>query len=124
MSSESSVGYADLQEVKRRLNISDSITASDIKIAANMREADNYVNAQIQLHAVTPINNPEPEIVSLASSLAAAKFNYWQTPIKERNLSGIEEWQKAIQSHIMAFYGKKNPTELAGGQTFQRTTGF
>lgn len=124
MSSESSVGYADLQETKRRLNISDSITASDNKIDVNMRDADNFINAQIQLHELTPIANPDPEIVSLASSYAAALFNFWQTPIKEQNVSPLKHWEKKIQEHILAFYGKKNPTGLSGGQTFGSTTGY
>lgn len=124
MSSESTSGYADLMETKKRLNIPDSITATDEKIMSMGREADNYVNTQINLHALTPITNPDPEIVSLATGLAAAIFNYWQTPIKDRNLSGVEEWKKSIQEHIMATYGRKNPTMLSGGTTFGTTTGF
>jgi len=123
-SSESTAGYTDLLETKKRLNIPDSITASDEKIMSMGREADNYVNTQINLHALTPIANPDPEIVSMATSLAAAIFNYWQTPIKDRNLSGINEWKKSIQEHILATYGRKNPNFLAGGQTFGTTTGF
>lgn len=124
MSSESTSGYADLMETKKRLNIPDSITASDEKIMSMGREADNYVNTQINLHALTPITNPDPEIVSLATGLAAAIFNYWQTPIKDRNLSGVEEWKKSIQEHILATYGRKNPNLLSGGNTFGSTTGF
>lgn len=124
MSSESSVGYTDLQETKKRLNISDSITASDEKIMSMGRETDNYINTQINLHAETPIANPDPEIVSMANSCTAAIFNYWQTPIKDRNLDGINEWKKAIQEHILAVYGRKNPNLLAGGTTFGSTTGF
>ncbi len=124
MSSESNVGYADLQETKKRLNIPDSITASDEKIMSMGREADNYVNTQIDIHAITPITNPDPEIVSLSTGLAAAIFNYWQTPVKDRNLSGVEEWKKSIQEHILATYGRKNPNLLTGGDTFGKTTGF
>jgi len=124
LSSESTSGYADLMETKKRLNIPDSITASDEKIMSMGREADNYVNTQINLHALTPISNPDPEIVSLATGLAAAIFNYWQTPIKDRNLSGVEEWKKSIQEHILATYGRKNPNLLSGGNTFGSTTGF
>ena len=124
MSSESDAGYADLQETKRRLNQSDTQTAPNEKIADNMREADNYVNVQIALHAVVPFTNPDPEIVSMASSLAAAMYNYWQTPIKDRNLSGIKEWKEAIQAHIIAAYGRLNPSGLGGGVLFGKTTGF
>lgn len=124
MSSESTAGYADLLEAKRRLNIPDSVTASDEKIMTMAREADNYVNTQINLHALTPIANPDPEIVSMATSLTAASYNYWQTPIKDRNLSGIDQWKTAIQEHILATYGRKNPNLLAGGTTFGKTSGF
>ncbi len=88
------------------------------------RETDNYINTQINLHATTPIANPDPEIVSMANSCTAAIFNYWQTPIKERNLDGINEWKKAIQDHILAVYGRKNPNLLSGGTSFTSTTGF
>lgn len=124
MSSESSSGYADLQECQRRLNISGTQTATNEKISDNMREANNYVNTQINLHAITPIENPDPELISLASSLACTLYNYWQTPIKDRNLDAQNEWKKAIQEHILAVYGRKNPNLLAGGQTFGTTTGF
>jgi len=123
MSSTSQSGYADLREVKRRLNIPDSVTASDLKIADQMQEADNYVNVQINLHAITPLSNPDPELVSLSSSLAASLFNYWQTPIKDRNLDAIKSWKQAIQDHILATYGRKNPNLLTGGDTFGKTTG-
>jgi len=124
MSSESRVGYADLAECQRRLNIPASETATNKKIADNMREADNYTNTQINLHAVTPINNPDPELVSMASSLACTMYNYWQTPIKDRNLEATHEWKKAIQDHILAAYGRYNPTGLAGDKVFGKTTGF
>ncbi len=124
MSSESDVGYASLRETKRRLNQSDTQTGPNQKIADNMREADNYTNVQIDLHAETPISNPDPELVSMASSLAAAFYNYWQTPVKDRNLSGIKEWKQAIQDHILAAYGKLNPSRLGGGNLFGTTKGF
>jgi len=124
LSSESSSGYADLLEAKKRLNIPDSVSASDEKIMSMAREADNYVNTQINLHAITPITNPDPEIVSLSTGLTAAIYNYWQTPIKDRNLEGMNEWKKSIQEHILAVYGRKNPNFLAGGTTFGTTTGF
>ena len=124
MSSESQPGYANLTECKRRLNIPASNTAPNEKIADNMREADNYVNTQINLHALTPLTDPDPEIVSMSSSLACTLYNYWQTPIKDRNLDAQNEWKKAIQEHILAVYGRKNPNFLAGGTTFGTTTGF
>lgn len=124
MSSESNSGYANLTECKRRLNIPESNTAPNQKIGDNMREADNYVNTQVNLHAITPIINPDPEIISMASSLACTLYNYWQTPTKDRNLDAQNEWRKAIQEHILAVYGRKNPNLLAGGKTFGTTTAF
>jgi len=124
MSSTSQSGYADLREVKRRLNIPDLTKSSDQKIADNMQEADNYVNVQINLHAITPITVPDPELISLSSSLAASLFNYWQTPIKDRNLDAIKTWKQAIQDHILATFGRKNPNLLTGGNTFGKTGAF
>lgn len=117
-------GYGSIREVKRRLNISDSETSSDSKMQDYISEADNYVNVQISLHAVTPIVSPDAELVSLASSLAAGLFNYWQTPIKDRNLDAINSWKNSVQQHIIAAYGKYSANGLGGGNLFGRTTGF
>jgi len=114
---------ADLRETKRRLNIPDSESSSNEKINDFMQEADNFVNIQISPHASIPITNPGPELVSLASGLAATIFNYWQTPIKDRNLDGIEQWKKFVADHIMAVYGKKS-ANLGGGNLFGKTSGF
>ena len=123
-SATSDSGYSDLAQVKKRLNQDLLVTAPNIKIHDNMQEAVNYVNTQINLHAITPIEAPDPEIISLASSLAATLYNYWQTPIKDRNLDSITSWKKAIQDHILATYGRKNPNLLSGGDMFGTTTGF
>jgi len=124
MSASSDSGYSDFQQVKHRLNQDLLVTAPDKKIHENMQEADNYVNTQINLHAITPIEAADPEIVSLATSLAATLYNYWQTPIKDRNLDPILSWKQAIQDHILATYGRKNPNLLTGGDMFASTTGF
>lgn len=124
MSATSDSGYADFQQVKKRLNQDLSVTAPDTKIHDMMQEADNYVNTQINLHALTPIDTADPEIISLSTSLAATIYNYWQTPIKDRNLDPIKFWKQSIQDHILATYGRKNPNLLAGGDTFGTTTGF
>ncbi len=124
MSAVSNSGYADFQQVKKRLNQDLSVTAPDKKIHDMMQESDNYVNTQINLHAITPIDTPDPEIISLSTSLAATIYNYWQTPIKDRNLDPIKFWKQSIQDHILATYGRKNPNLLAGGDTFGTTTGF
>lgn len=124
MSSTTIGQVADLRETKRRLNIPDSDSDSDAKIQDFMQEADNFVNIQISPHDDIPITNPGPELVSLASSLAAAIFNYWQTPIKDRNLSGITEWKTFISNHIEAVYYKRSASGLGGGDLFGKTTGF
>ena len=115
---------ADLRETKRRLNLPDTVSQSDAKIQDFMQEADNFVNIQISPHADIPITNPGPELVSLASSLAATLFNYWQTPVKERNLDGIKEWKKFVSDHINAIYSRKSASGLGGEQLFGKTTGF
>ena len=124
MSATSDSGYADFQQVKKRLNQDLVVTAPDKKIHDMMQEADNYVNTQINLHAITPIETPDPEIISLSTSLAATIYNYWQTPIKDRNLDPIKFWKQSIQDHILATYGRMNPNLLGGGNLFKTTTGF
>ena len=103
-------GYADLRQIRQRLNIADTQTAPDEKIQAYMKEADNYVNIQIGIHAITPIANPDDELRSLASALGAATYNYWTSPDKPD--IGIKEYKERIQDHIMVVYGKKNPSGL------------
>ena len=117
-SATSDSGYSDFAQVKKRLNLDLLVTAPNKKIHDMMQEADNYINTQINLHAITPIEAPDPELISLASSLAGTIYNYWQTPIKDRNLDPITSWKKAIQDHILATYGRLNPTLLGGGDMF------
>lgn len=112
-------GYADLRMARQRLNLSDTQTMADEKIQTYMRESDNYVNTQIGLHAVTPISNPDDELRSLASALAAATYNYWVSPGKPSE--GIKEYKGRIQDHIMAKYGRKNPTGLSAN-SFVKTS--
>jgi hypothetical protein len=104
------MGYANLKQVKQRVIIEDSVSDSDEKLNGFMVEADSYVNNQISVHATIPISSPDDELVMLSSSLAAATYNYWQTPAKERTLDGITQWETRIQDHIQAVYGKKNPS--------------
>lgn len=111
-------GYSDLRGIRKRLNIADTQTAPDEKIQEYMKEADNYVNVQIGLHAVVPITNPDDELRSLAYALAAATYNYWTSPDKPE--SGIKEYKQRIQDHIMTIYGQKNPSGLTSS-TFSKT---
>ncbi len=124
MSSTEAGQIANLRETKRRLNIPDSVSSSNLKIQDYIQESDNYVNIQASPHTTTPITNPSPELVSLSSSLAAALFNYWQTPTKDRNLSGVTEWKKAIEKHIDGVYARKSASGLGGGNLFGKTSGF
>jgi hypothetical protein len=124
MSSTEAGQIANLREVKRRLNIPDSVSSSNLKIQDYIQESDNFVNIQVSPHATTPLTNPSAELVSLASSLAAALFNYWQTPIKDRNLDGIKEWKDFIAKHIDGVYARKSGAGLGGGNLFGKTSGF
>ena len=87
-----------------------------------MSEADSYVNIQVGVHAVTPLTNPDNEIISLASGLAASIYNYWQTPAKDRTLEGIKEWKNSIAEHIKGFYGQKDRSGTSG-DSFTSTRG-
>ncbi len=103
-------GYADLRQIRRRLNLADTQTSADEKIQVYMREADNYVNIQFSIHATVPITNPDDELRSLSSALAASTYNYWVSPDKPD--SGIKEYKERIQDHIKAVYGKYNASGL------------
>ena len=124
MSSTQIGQVASLRETKRRLNLPDTVSKSDAKIQDFMQEADNYVNIQVSPHTAIPIENPGPELVSLASSLAATMFNYWQTPIKERNIDGIKEWKKFVADQINAVYSKKSESGFDGASLYEKTTGL
>lgn len=112
--------YADLKQTKQRANTEDTKSESDEKLNSYMTEADGYINNQISLHAVTPVANPDSELVTRGSSLAAALFNYWQAPAKDRTIEAVEYFEQKIQDHILAVYGKKNPTGLSGS-SFAKT---
>lgn len=121
MSSTPIQTHADLVETKGFLNIPNSATDSDARVTTAMHMADNYLNNQIQLHEIVPIISPDPELVSLASALAAAQYNYFQSPQKTDLMKDIKSWETRVQDHILANYAKKNPTGLAGGKTFGKT---
>jgi hypothetical protein len=114
--------HADLDETKGFLNIPLSDNTSNVRITNATHMADNYINNQIQLHELIPIVSPDPELTSMASAHAAAIFNYFQSPDKTNLMTDINGWKKSVQEHILANYGKKNPTGLAGGQTFGKTS--
>lgn len=118
------MAFATLIQTKEHLNIPTLITASDAKITTSMNTADTYIDTQTALHATLPITPIPPELAQLASSLAAADYNYWQSPQKNELLKSITFWEKRIQDFIMANFGKKNPTELAGGKIFGTTRGI
>ncbi len=114
--------YADLKQVKERLNIPQSNITSDEKIGTHMNEADAFVNVQFSIFEITPLSNPDPEVISMTSSLAAAFSNYWQTPAKDRTLDGIKEWKDAIAEHLKAVKGQKTRSDTSG-DTFSATKG-
>ena len=113
-------GYADLKQVKARINISDSITQADEKISNYLTEADTFINTQVGLHAVTPINSPDPELISLASGMAAALYNHWN---KQGEFKIVDGYKKGIGEHIRVVYGKKNPDGLTAN-TFSISKGI
>ena len=115
--------YADLKEVKQRLNIPDSVTTVDEKVNTAMREADAFVNTQVGVHVTTPLENPDAQIISLASGLASALYNVWQSPAKDTVWKIVDNYQKQIGDHIKAFYAGE---DISGhtGDTFSSTNGI
>lgn len=118
------MAFATLVETKQHLNLDSGFTAADTKITTSMNSADNYIDTQTQLHATLPITPVPAELITLASQLAAAQYNYWQSPEKTDLLKSVAYWEKRIQDFILANFGKKNPTKLSGGKTFGSTAGI
>lgn len=119
--------FSDLDETKDYLNIARSNDDSDEKITTARNAADNYTATQIRLHATIPLTNPDPELTSLASQLAASYFNQFQNPMKQEVAQITLITKQALQDYVMATYGRKNPGGLSGAETFGVTsanTGF
>lgn len=110
--------FSDLDTTKKFLNIPPSNTTSDAKINVSREMADNYCNVQINLHQLVPLVTIPPSLVSLGSALAAAYYNYFQSPDKTDLAKDVKLWSTQVQDYIMANYSKKNPTGLAGGNVF------
>lgn len=127
MSSTPDQTFSDLDETKDYLNIARSNDDSNEKIQTARNAADNYTVSQNRLHATIPLNDPDPELTSLASQLAASYFNQFQNPMKQEVAQITIITKKALQDYIMATYGRKNPGGLSGAETFGVTsaiTGF
>ena len=123
MSQPTTTNYANLDDVKRRLNIPQDNTLVNEKIGVALREADAFVNVQVGVHANVPLKNPDPQIISLAGGLASALYNMWQSPSKEPLLDLVKSYQKQIGDHIKAFYAGE---DISGhtGNTFGTTKGI
>ena len=113
--------FSNLTETKRFLNITPSNTTSDAKIDVSRNMADNYCNTQINLHELIPLNPIPPALVSLASSLAASYYNYFQSPSKTELGKDVKLWEGNVQDFILANYAKQNPNGLKGGDVFGAT---
>lgn len=107
------MAYATLNNVKRFCNMDTGDTDLDDLLNTHLVNADAYINTQIELHAVVPVVG-DSELPGLADYLAAATHNYWTTPAKDRVIEGMKQWEERIQHHILAKYGKRNPTGLTG----------
>lgn len=118
MSSTPTQVYSDLTETKRFLNIPPSNTTVDAKIDVSRNMADNYANTQIDLHELIPLDTVPPVLVSYGSALAAAYYNYWQSPDKTKLTGDVKLWEGKVQDYILANYAKKNPSGLQGGKAF------
>jgi len=119
-------GYADIREMKKRINISDSESDANNKLETYAREADTYINTQIGLHVddAVPIDNPDKELISLGSSYGCTIYNYWANPDAQDTITAMKHWEKKIQEHIMAKYARRNPTGVQGQNSYGKTTGF
>jgi len=116
--------FSTLNETKDFLNIARSNDDSNNKINTNRNSADNYTVNQIRLHASIPVtgDDNDPELVSMASQLAASLFNQFQNPMKTEMMEMVKVTKQAIQDYIMETYGRKNPSGLSGENTFGITS--
>ena len=114
--------FSTLNETKDFLNIARSNDNSNIRINTARNSADNYVVNQNRLHGTIPITDPDPELSSLASQLAAALFNQFQNPIKSELRETVIQSKQAIQDYILETFGLKNPSGLSGADTFGITS--
>ena len=124
MSSVPDQTYSDLDETKDFLNIARSNDDSNEKITTARNAADNYVANQIRLHADVPVTDPDPELTSLASQLAASYFNQFQNPMKLEVSEVTKIVKQSVQDFIMETFGRKNPSGLSGAETFGVTSGI
>ena len=127
MSSTPDQTFSNLDETKDYLNIARSNDDSNEKIQTARNAADNYTATQIRLHAAIPLTDPDPELTSLSSQLAASYFNQFQNPMKQEVAQITVITKQALQDYVMATYGRKNPGGLSGAETFGVTsanTGF
>lgn len=124
MSSTPDQVFSTLNETKDYLNISRSNDDSNNKIETARNAADNYTANQIRLHATIPQVDPDPELSSLASQLAATYFNQFQNPMKTELRELVLSTKQALQDYIKETYGLENPSGLSGENTFGVTTGY
>lgn len=124
MSSTPDQVFSTLNETKDYLNISRSNDDSNNKIETARNAADNYTANQIRLHATIPQVDPDPELSSLASQLAATYFNQFQNPMKTELRELVLATKQALQDYIKETYGLENPSGLSGENTFGVTTGY
>lgn len=124
MSSTPDQTFSNLDETKDFLNIARSNDDSNEKITTARNAADNYVANQIRLHADVPITDPDPELTSLASQLAASYFNQFQNPMKLEVSEITKIVKQSVQDFIMETFGRKNPSGLSGAETFGVTSGI
>ena len=124
MSSVPDQTFSDLDETKDFLNIARSNDDSNEKITTARNAADNYVANQIRLHADVPVTDPDPELTSLASQLAASYFNQFQNPMKLEVSEIVKIVKQSVQDFIMETFGRKNPSGLSGAETFGVTSGI
>lgn len=116
--------FSSLDETKDFLNIARSNDDSNEKITTARNASDNYVANQLRLHADVPVTDPDPELTSLASQLAASYFNQFQNPMKLEVSEVTKIVKQSVQDFIMETFGRKNPSGLSGAETFGITSGI
>ena len=102
--------------VKKRLNLADTDVTQDQKIQEFISEADSFTNTQLAIFTTVPIINPEQELISLNTSLAAALTQFWTSQTKSPDLKAIiDYYETRLAAYIQSIYGKRARDGLGTG---------
>ena len=101
--------YGVVDQVKGSLHIAPNITGQDAEIAKMIDQADDFINTQLSIFAIEPLNNPIPEqIRRMSNQLAIEWYYHYNTPLHP--MEGVTNVEKIIEKYFRAIYAKQSDT--------------